>query len=61
MAIAASSALEELFIDRAYAVTDAGMGALSKLTRLTAVQLHETRGLTDAGLSQLAALTGLEV
>jgi hypothetical protein len=61
MAIAASSALEELSIDRAYAVTDAGMAALSKLTRLTAVQLHETRGLTDAGLSQLAALTGLEV
>jgi hypothetical protein len=61
MAIAASSALEELSIDRAYAVTDAGMAALSKLTRLTAVQLHETRGLTDAGLSQLAALKGLEV
>ena len=61
MAIAASSALEELSIDRAYAVTDAGMAALSKLTRLTAVQLHETRGLTDAGLSQLAALAGLEV
>ncbi len=37
------AAVQEVRIDQAYAVTDAGVVALAALTRLTSLQLHETR------------------
>lgn len=52
--------LTALNINHVYRVTDAGMAAVARLTRLQALNVTKCKKLTDAAMGEVARLTRLQ-